>query len=102
MSRSQNIHFADLRHILVPPSADAQEDRFRVRPTPLLCCDPAHSVRRFECGDDAFEPAEKLKAVEGVTIGDRYIRRSTAVLEIRMLRTNARVIQARGNRVSGV
>src|SRR5215211_2818071 len=95
MSRTQDIHLTHLRHILVSASAYAKQDWFSVLPVTALRCDPTHGMRRLERGDDSFEATEKLKSLERLAIRDGNIPCASDLLEIRMLRSDARIVQTR-------
>jgi hypothetical protein len=56
----------------------------------------------FKSWNDTFQTTQQLKPVQGFAIGDRHVFGTTDVLEIRVLWTDARVIQSRRDRVGGM
>src|ERR1051326_4875189 len=56
-----------------------------------------HGVRRLECGNDSFEPRQKLKRLQRFAVSNRHILDSTCIVQKRMLRTNRRIIKTSGD-----
>lgn len=53
----------------------------------------------LQCGDDAFESTEELQPFHGLSIGTRHVLGAAALLEVRMLRSDARIVEASRDRV---
>src|ERR1700674_1351603 len=56
-------------------------------------------MRRFERGNDALDAAAIAKRAERLIVGDRHILRASVVLEPRMLRPDAGIVEPRRHRV---
>src|SRR5439155_13480618 len=61
--------------------------------------EPSDRVRRLERGDDALRACEQLEPIERVHIRRADVRREAFVLQVGMLGTDARVVQASRDRV---
>src|SRR5579862_6297245 len=56
-------------------------------------------MRRFECGNDAFDAAARMKRRQRLVVGDRHVLRAAGVLEPRMLGSDAGIIETGRDRV---
>src|SRR5690606_33061250 len=86
-------------HVLV--SAPGQIDKNRlVRATLRGEADcVGDRVARFERRDDALRSAERLESLERLLIGDGDVASAAAVLQVGVLRANARIVETGGDRV---
>src|SRR5689334_15272933 len=94
-SRVEDVHRADLRDILVSSPAHAQQAGLVHGPTAALRRDPGDGVGRLQRRNDPFQPAQKLKSLQRLVIRNRHVLRTAAVLEERVLRTDAGIVEAR-------
>jgi hypothetical protein len=60
---------------------------------------PSDHVRRLERGDDALRSREQLETIEGVDVRRAGVRRDPLVLQIGVLRTDARVVEPSRDRM---
>jgi hypothetical protein len=56
-------------------------------------------VGRLEGGDDSLRAGEVAKGVDGLVVGHGRILDPPGLLEVRVFRADARIIEARGGRV---
>ena len=61
--------------------------------------EPSDRVRRLERRDDAFRARQQLETVECVDIRRARVRREACVLQVRVLRADARVVEPGGDGV---
>src|SRR5215203_2177777 len=94
-SRPQDTHVHHLRHVLVPTTADAQQHDILGIPAGALALHPRDGMRRLECGDDSLESAQQLETGHRLVVAHRYVSGATALLEERVLRADARIVQTR-------
>ena len=102
-SRVHDSRFGDLRNVLVAAPTDAQQHMIRTTPSAHV----RRSIHATACAVSSagMIPSRRLNSVSPRRAASSsiatYVARA-AVLEIRVLRTDARVVQAGGDGVRGV
>src|ERR1700742_1099017 len=89
----------DREHVLVAAAGEADGDELVLRHARRHAHRMRHRVRGFERGDDALELAEKLERLERILVAGREILHPALVLEPRMLRAYAGIIEAGRDRM---
>ena len=86
-------------HVLVAAPREVDEKQFAGRHRRRDLCGVGERVRRFERRHDAFEVAQIVKRLQRLVVGHRHVFRAPRILEPRVLRADARVIEPRRDRV---
>src|SRR4051812_44667863 len=87
----------DRGHVLVTATGEPDDDQLRATRDDLV--ERGDGVRGLERAQDAFATCEPLDRREGLLVGARYVRHRTGVLPVRVLGTDAWIIEARADRV---
>src|ERR1700751_1971482 len=91
--------FGDGVHVLVAASRKIDEQNRFARQRAGELRRVRERVTRLERWNDPFDPTAIMERRERLRIGDRHVLGATAVLEPRMLRANAGIVEARRNGV---
>src|SRR5262245_53177444 len=88
-------------HILVAAPAEVHEDRAVGRQGGRQARGMGDGVGRFQGGDDALTPAEELECFQRLGVGGRGVLGAANVLEVAVLRPDARVVEAGADAMGG-
>src|SRR5579871_2920221 len=91
-----------LRHrenVLIPPPAQIHQDDLILPHRRREFCHMRQCVRRLQCRNDPLGPRAQLKRRQRLFVGRRHILNASDVMQPRMLRPDARIIQSGADRV---
>src|SRR5690606_12011701 len=83
----------DLCDVLVAPAAQTDHDRAEIFPLLAGTQVPRDGVCALERGDDALEAREPVKCVQCVGVRNTLVLRAPALLQPRVLRSDAWIIE---------
>ena len=90
---------SDLVRILVAAAGEADDQNLAGSETAGFLERLGHGVARLERGQDAFVPGGDVVGVEGLGVGDALVADAAEVFPVAVLGPDARIIQARRDRV---
>src|SRR5690606_26672512 len=90
----------DGEHVLVAASAEIHHDDLVTAHLRRAPDDLGEGMARLQRRDDALETGEKLERLERLMIEDRNIFDPATVLQPRMLRADARIVEAGRDRMT--
>src|SRR2546423_4500914 len=86
--------------VLVAATAHVHDREIAARQRRRQLLDEGQRVRRLQRRDDAFEPGAQLESGERLLVGDGDVFHAARLLEPGMLGSDARIVQARRDRMA--
>src|SRR6185436_5547519 len=91
----------DRVHVLVAAAREVDEQDLVLRQRGREACGIGERMRGFERRNDAFDAAAVVERSERFGVGDRHVFRAARVLEPRVLRPHAGIVESRRYRMRG-